>query len=82
VLGLSAMMTLCWLLVILITPGAEVLYCQRSGTNAACRAQPPMDPRPLIHAIVDHQESEVRDDATIMLLEWRPPWSKAPSSRR
>jgi hypothetical protein len=38
--------------------------------------------RPLIHAILDHQENELRDDATIILLEWRPSRSKALSNRR
>jgi len=40
------------------------------------------EPRLLIHAILDHQESELRDDATIILLQWRPPRSKALSNRR
>jgi hypothetical protein len=38
--------------------------------------------RLLIHAIHDQQENEFRDDATIMLLEWRPSRSKAPPNRR
>jgi hypothetical protein len=38
-------------------------------------------PRLLIHAIPDHQENELSDNATIMLLEWRPSRSKALSSQ-
>jgi len=38
--------------------------------------------RLLIQAILDHREDELRDDATIVLLEWRPSRSKALSSRR
>ncbi|MFJ4518651.1 PP2C family protein-serine/threonine phosphatase [Streptomyces sp. NPDC088816] len=29
--------------------------------------------RLLIHAILDHQRNRLRDDATILLFEWRPP---------
>ncbi|MCF3963333.1 PP2C family protein-serine/threonine phosphatase [Streptomyces fuscigenes] len=29
--------------------------------------------RQLIHSLLDHQEDALRDDATLLLLEWRPP---------
>ncbi|MFG2138508.1 PP2C family protein-serine/threonine phosphatase [Streptomyces sp. NPDC048650] len=29
--------------------------------------------RQLIHSILDHQDGKMNDDATILLLEWRPP---------
>nr|WP_306420192.1 hypothetical protein [Streptomyces javensis] len=29
--------------------------------------------RLLIHAILDHRHGELSDDATILMLEWRPP---------
>ncbi|TVZ77316.1 hypothetical protein FB157_13951 [Streptomyces sp. BK340] len=28
--------------------------------------------RLLIHAILDHQRNQLRDDVTILLFEWRP----------
>ncbi|MET9388743.1 hypothetical protein ABZY09_49360 [Streptomyces sp. NPDC002928] len=28
--------------------------------------------RLLIHALLDHQRNQLRDDATILLFEWRP----------
>ncbi|MET8682046.1 PP2C family protein-serine/threonine phosphatase [Streptomyces sp. NPDC004647] len=41
------------------------------ATAAGARA--PEVLRLLIHDILDHQDSDLSDDATILLLEWRPP---------
>jgi serine phosphatase RsbU (regulator of sigma subunit) len=46
-------------------------------TRAAASATPaPETMRRLLHAILDHQEGELQDDATIVVVEWRGPGSQ------
>ena len=41
-------------------------------TRASASADPPPETmRRLLHAILDHQEGELQDDATILVVEWR-----------
>ncbi|GAA3082527.1 hypothetical protein GCM10020000_80680 [Streptomyces olivoverticillatus] len=49
-----------------------------TGSPTSSSAPPPLGQRPaevlrlLIHAILDYQRNELRDDTTILLFEWRP----------
>ena len=43
-----------------------------SRTSASATPAPEMMRR-LLHAILDHQEGELQDDATIVVVEWRGP---------
>jgi serine phosphatase RsbU (regulator of sigma subunit) len=46
-------------------------------TRASASATPaPETMRRLLHAILDHQEGELQDDATIVVVEWRGPGSR------
>lgn len=40
--------------------------------RATAAGEPPAEAlRLLIHAILDHQQNKLRDDATILMIEWR-----------
>lgn len=43
---------------------------------SASAAPPPETMRRLLHAILDHQDGELQDDATIVAVEWRGPGSR------
>lgn len=47
--------------------------------SEAAGERPPEVLRLLIHAILDYQRNELRDDTTILLFEWRPQHSPASS---
>ncbi|MFE7571759.1 PP2C family protein-serine/threonine phosphatase [Streptomyces sp. NPDC057539] len=41
--------------------------------GAAAGERAPETLRRIIHSILDHQKDQLRDDATLLLIEWRPP---------
>ncbi|HEX2043946.1 MAG TPA: PP2C family protein-serine/threonine phosphatase [Acidimicrobiales bacterium] len=55
--------------------GVDRLVDMISRTSAAATPAPETMRR-LLHAILDHQEGELQDDATIVVLEWRGPGSR------
>lgn len=54
--------------------GIERLVDMVSRTSASATPAPETMRR-LLHAILDHQEGELQDDATIVVVEWRGPGS-------
>ncbi len=54
--------------------GVDRLVDMVSRTSAAATPAPETMRR-LLHAILDHQEGELQDDATIVVVEWRGPGS-------
>ncbi|HWI04046.1 MAG TPA: PP2C family protein-serine/threonine phosphatase, partial [Acidimicrobiales bacterium] len=44
--------------------------------TAASATPAPETMRRLLHAILDHQEGELQDDATIVVVEWRGPGAR------
>jgi serine phosphatase RsbU (regulator of sigma subunit) len=42
------------------------------GRAAAARLAPAETMRRLIHAVIDHQNGELQDDATMLLVQWHP----------
>ncbi|MGH9263453.1 MAG: PP2C family protein-serine/threonine phosphatase [Acidimicrobiales bacterium] len=54
--------------------GVERLVDMVTRTSAAATPAPETMRR-LLHAILDHQEGELQDDATIVVMEWRGPGS-------
>ncbi len=54
--------------------GVDRLVDMVTRTSAAA-APAPETLRRLVHAILDHQEGELQDDATIVVVEWRGPGS-------
>lgn len=55
--------------------GVERLVDLISRTSASATPAPETMRR-LLHAILDHQEGELQDDATIVVVEWRGPGSE------
>ncbi|HWC10643.1 MAG TPA: SpoIIE family protein phosphatase [Acidimicrobiales bacterium] len=55
--------------------GVDRLVDMVTRTSAAA-TPPPETMRRLLHAILDHQDGELQDDATIVVLEWRGPGSR------
>jgi hypothetical protein len=55
--------------------GAERLIDMVSRTSASATPAPETMRR-LLHAILDHQEGELQDDATIVVVEWRGPGAR------
>ncbi len=55
--------------------GVDRLVDMITRTSAAA-TPPPETMRRLVHAILDHQEGELQDDATIVVVEWRGPGSR------
>lgn len=55
--------------------GVDRLIDMVSRTSASATPAPETMRR-LLHAILDHQEGELQDDATIVVLEWRGPGAR------
>ncbi len=55
--------------------GVDRLVDMVTRTSAAATPAPETMRR-LLHAILDHQEGELQDDATIVMVEWRGPGSR------
>jgi hypothetical protein len=55
--------------------GVERLVDMITRTSAAATPAPETMRR-LLHAILEHQEGELQDDATIVMVEWRGPGSR------
>ncbi len=55
--------------------GVDRLVDMVTRTSAAATPAPETMRR-LLHAILDHQEGELQDDATIVVVEWRGPGSR------